>query len=110
MKGRQIKIPTKVPAVPGAKGASPEPNPVARNVISFSFKIAPEECFCGFMSLRDTIPRRYAPGIISNPDISGLDSSACVSSFIPTCRDSLLTSVTTSSKFQCATLLKLGTH
>jgi hypothetical protein len=42
IKGRQIKTPTIVPAVPGATGESPEPNPVARNVISFSFKISPE--------------------------------------------------------------------
>jgi hypothetical protein len=39
MKGRQINTPTSVPAVPGAKGTRPEPNPVARNVMSFSFKI-----------------------------------------------------------------------
>jgi hypothetical protein len=36
---RQIKTPTSVPAVPGAKGARPEPNPVASNVISFPFKV-----------------------------------------------------------------------
>ena len=106
MKGRQINTPTSVPTVPGAKGARPEPNPVARNVISFSFKIAPEECFCGFIYLRDTTPRlcqlrrrdsssdassiisfalseshyRFAPGIISNSDKSELDSSAYASS------------------------------
>ena len=36
------------------------------------------------------IPIRFDSGIVSNPDVSGLDSS--------------------SNKFQCASLLKLGTH
>ena len=63
---RQITTPTSVPIVPGAKGASPEPNPVARNVISFSFKIPPTN-----KSNRD-IPVCFAQGTIQLTDITVL--------------------------------------
>jgi hypothetical protein len=40
-KARYIGMPTIVPAVPGAKGTSPLPNPVARNLINRSNRRAP---------------------------------------------------------------------
>ena len=41
------------------------------------------------------IPRRFAPGIVPNPDISGLDSSTNSSNFVSTCRVSFSESLTT---------------